>query len=120
MPTSLTYEQAPQEALCYGWIDGMARRRDESTYCPKAASRHRLTAGGHRRGRWPAIRFRRPWKSSPSRCYRRPACRTCSPCRASRAGWRAETVTMSSAGSKVVAVLEDYAGNKATTVLRGN
>ncbi|WP_327583727.1 hypothetical protein OHA25_49180 [Nonomuraea sp. NBC_00507] len=32
----------------------------------------------------------------------------------------AETVTMSSATSKVVAVLEDYAGNKATTVLRGN
>ncbi|MFG1688822.1 hypothetical protein ACGFNP_52350 [Nonomuraea sp. NPDC049269] len=32
----------------------------------------------------------------------------------------AETVTMSSATSKVVAILEDYAGNKATTVLRGN
>ncbi|MEV1243546.1 hypothetical protein [Nonomuraea sp. NPDC049750] len=32
----------------------------------------------------------------------------------------AETVTMSGAASKVVAILEDYAGNKATTVLRGN
>ncbi|MBT2233505.1 hypothetical protein [Nonomuraea sp. NEAU-A123] len=32
----------------------------------------------------------------------------------------AESVTMSSATSKVVAILEDYAGNTATTVLRGN
>lgn len=31
-PTSLSYEQALQEALCYGWIDGQAKRRDESTY----------------------------------------------------------------------------------------
>lgn len=31
----------------------------------------------------------------------------------------AETVTMSSATSKVVAILEDYAGNKVTTVPRG-
>lgn len=31
-PTSLTYDQALDEALCYGWIDGQARRRDEATY----------------------------------------------------------------------------------------
>jgi len=31
-PTSLTYDQALDEALCHGWIDGQARRRDESTY----------------------------------------------------------------------------------------
>ena len=31
-PTSLTYDQALDEALCQGWIDGQARRRDESTY----------------------------------------------------------------------------------------
>ena len=31
-PTSLTYEQALDEALCHGWIDGQVRRRDESTY----------------------------------------------------------------------------------------
>jgi uncharacterized protein YdeI (YjbR/CyaY-like superfamily) len=30
-PTSLTYEEALQEALCQGWIDGQARRRDEAT-----------------------------------------------------------------------------------------
>ena len=31
-PTSLTYDQALEEALCHGWIDGQARRRDEATY----------------------------------------------------------------------------------------
>lgn len=31
-PTSLTYAQALDEALCYGWIDGQARSRDERTY----------------------------------------------------------------------------------------
>ena len=31
-PTSLTYAQALDEALCYGWIDGQARRSDEHTY----------------------------------------------------------------------------------------
>ena len=29
--TELTYEQAVEEALCYGWIDGQARRRDEGS-----------------------------------------------------------------------------------------
>jgi uncharacterized protein YdeI (YjbR/CyaY-like superfamily) len=31
-PTSLTYDQALDEALCHGWIDGQSRRRDETTY----------------------------------------------------------------------------------------
>ena len=31
-PTSLTYDQALEEALCYGWIDGQVHRRDETTY----------------------------------------------------------------------------------------
>src|SRR5271156_6514551 len=31
-PTSLTYEQALDEALCHGWIDGQLRRRDERTF----------------------------------------------------------------------------------------
>lgn len=31
-PTSLTYDEALQEALCYGWIDGQAGRRDDSTH----------------------------------------------------------------------------------------
>jgi uncharacterized protein YdeI (YjbR/CyaY-like superfamily) len=31
-PTSLTYAQALEEALCHGWIDGQVRRRDDATY----------------------------------------------------------------------------------------
>src|SRR5256714_14946696 len=31
-PTSLTYGQALEEAICFGWIDGQVRRRDERTY----------------------------------------------------------------------------------------
>jgi uncharacterized protein YdeI (YjbR/CyaY-like superfamily) len=30
-PTSLTYAEAVDEALCHGWIDGQGRRRDEHT-----------------------------------------------------------------------------------------
>ena len=31
-PTSLTYAQALDEALCSGWIDGQAKRLDDATY----------------------------------------------------------------------------------------
>jgi uncharacterized protein YdeI (YjbR/CyaY-like superfamily) len=31
-PTSLSYEQALDEALCHGWIDGQVRRRDQATF----------------------------------------------------------------------------------------
>lgn len=31
-PTSLSYAQALDEALCYGWIDGQVRRRDAGTH----------------------------------------------------------------------------------------
>lgn len=31
-PTSLTYDEALDEALCHGWIDGQVKRRDDSTY----------------------------------------------------------------------------------------
>lgn len=31
-PTSLTYDEALDEALCQGWIDGQLGRRDASTY----------------------------------------------------------------------------------------
>ena len=31
-PTSLSYDQALDEALCHGWIDGQVRRLDEHTY----------------------------------------------------------------------------------------
>ncbi|MFI6389958.1 YdeI family protein [Nonomuraea sp. NPDC050540] len=38
-PTSLTHEQAVQEALCHGWIDGLTRRRDEATYTQRYTPR---------------------------------------------------------------------------------
>lgn len=31
-PTSLRYDEALEEALCFGWIDGVIQRVDESTY----------------------------------------------------------------------------------------
>jgi uncharacterized protein YdeI (YjbR/CyaY-like superfamily) len=31
-PTRLTYDEALDEALCHGWIDGQVGRRDERTY----------------------------------------------------------------------------------------
>jgi uncharacterized protein YdeI (YjbR/CyaY-like superfamily) len=31
-PTSLSYDEALDEALCHGWIDGQVKRRDERTY----------------------------------------------------------------------------------------
>lgn len=31
-PTSLTYDQALEEALCFGWIDGQIRRGDSTSY----------------------------------------------------------------------------------------
>ena len=32
-PTSLTHREALEEALCFGWIDGQAGTRDETTWC---------------------------------------------------------------------------------------
>jgi uncharacterized protein YdeI (YjbR/CyaY-like superfamily) len=31
-PTRLSYDEALEEALCHGWIDGQVRRRDERTF----------------------------------------------------------------------------------------
>src|SRR5215469_17969958 len=31
-PTQLTYDQALEEALSHGWIDGQAQSRDDGTY----------------------------------------------------------------------------------------
>jgi uncharacterized protein YdeI (YjbR/CyaY-like superfamily) len=45
--TSLTYDQALDEALCVGWIDGQVRRRDEQTYLQ----------------RWTPRRSRSPWSA---------------------------------------------------------
>lgn len=38
-PTSLTYDEALEEALCHGWIDGQVRRRDAATYVQRFTPR---------------------------------------------------------------------------------
>ncbi|TCC15714.1 YdeI/OmpD-associated family protein [Kribbella speibonae] len=38
-PTSLTYDQALEEALCHGWIDGQRRGRDEQTFIQRYTPR---------------------------------------------------------------------------------
>lgn len=38
-PTTLTYAQAVEEALCHGWIDGQVRRRDDATYLERFTPR---------------------------------------------------------------------------------
>jgi uncharacterized protein YdeI (YjbR/CyaY-like superfamily) len=47
-PTSLTYAQALEEALCHGWIDGQARRRDEATYRQRFTPRRKRSAWSKR------------------------------------------------------------------------
>lgn len=32
-PTGLTFEQALQEAACFGWVDNKSKSRDATTYC---------------------------------------------------------------------------------------
>jgi len=38
-PTSLSYDEALDEALCHGWIDGQVRRRDAGTYLQRFTPR---------------------------------------------------------------------------------
>lgn len=40
-PTSLTYDQALDEALCSGWIDGQKRTYDATTYLQRFTQRRR-------------------------------------------------------------------------------
>ncbi len=47
-PTSLTYDQALEEALCHGWIDGQAGRRDDATYKQRFTPRRRRSAWSKR------------------------------------------------------------------------
>ena len=47
-PTSLTYEQALDEALCHGWIDGQVARRDERTYRQRFTPRRARSAWSKR------------------------------------------------------------------------
>jgi uncharacterized protein YdeI (YjbR/CyaY-like superfamily) len=47
-PTSLTYDEALEEALCHGWIDGQTRRRDEATYLQRFTPRRRRSSWSKR------------------------------------------------------------------------
>jgi uncharacterized protein YdeI (YjbR/CyaY-like superfamily) len=47
-PTSLTYDQALEEALCYGWIDGQVRRLDERTYRQRFTARRKRSVWSKR------------------------------------------------------------------------
>lgn len=38
-PTSITYQQALEEALCSGWIDGQRKSRDEATFVQRYTPR---------------------------------------------------------------------------------
>ena len=47
-PTSLTYQEALLEALCYGWIDGQGNRRDDATYLVRFTPRRKRSAWSKR------------------------------------------------------------------------
>ena len=42
-PTSLTYAQALDEALCHGWIDGQKQTRDAATFVQRFTPRRRAS-----------------------------------------------------------------------------
>ena len=42
-PTSLTYAEALEEALCHGWIDGQKRSRDATTFSQRFTPRRRAS-----------------------------------------------------------------------------
>jgi uncharacterized protein YdeI (YjbR/CyaY-like superfamily) len=47
-PTSLTYDEALEEALCHGWVDGQTARGDERTFRRKFTPRRRGSAWSKR------------------------------------------------------------------------
>lgn len=47
-PTSLSYAQALDEALCSGWIDGQKKRRDDSTFLQRFTPRRRSSTWSKR------------------------------------------------------------------------
>ena len=47
-PTSLSYDQAVEEALCHGWIDGQARSLDEHTFRQRFTPRRRRSVWSKR------------------------------------------------------------------------
>jgi uncharacterized protein YdeI (YjbR/CyaY-like superfamily) len=47
-PTSLSYDEALEEALCHGWIDGQVRRFDERAYSQRFTPRRARSAWSKR------------------------------------------------------------------------
>lgn len=47
-PTSLSYAQALEHALCHGWIDGQVKRRDERTFRQRFTPRRARSAWSKR------------------------------------------------------------------------
>jgi uncharacterized protein YdeI (YjbR/CyaY-like superfamily) len=47
-PTRLTYDEALEEALCYGWIDGQVRRFDDDSYRQRFTPRRKRSAWSRR------------------------------------------------------------------------
>ncbi len=47
-PTSLIYDEALEEALCHGWIDGQVKRVDERTYRQRFTPRRARSAWSKR------------------------------------------------------------------------
>lgn len=47
-PTTLSYDQALEEALCQGWIDGQLQRRDQHTYRQRFTPRRAGSAWSRR------------------------------------------------------------------------
>jgi uncharacterized protein YdeI (YjbR/CyaY-like superfamily) len=47
-PTSLTYLQALEEALCFGWIDGQARSGDDGTFTQSFTPRRKRSPWSQR------------------------------------------------------------------------
>jgi uncharacterized protein YdeI (YjbR/CyaY-like superfamily) len=47
-PTSLGYDDALEEALCHGWIDGQTQRRDDGTYKQRFTPRRKRSSWSKR------------------------------------------------------------------------
>jgi uncharacterized protein YdeI (YjbR/CyaY-like superfamily) len=48
VPTSLSYDEALDDALCHGWIDGQVKRRDDATFRQRFTPRRSRSAWSKR------------------------------------------------------------------------
>src|SRR5437588_1310973 len=47
-PTKLTYDQALEEVICHGWIDGQGNRRDDATFLVRFTPRRKRSVWSKR------------------------------------------------------------------------